>query len=104
MQTKKYISRFIGMLLIISVLAAHFSISGTSHTKKESEKPQITAVTQDVVIPNFDFDFAEISIVWDLRYTPILLSSKICGFALNVFIENSYFDKLFEHIIAINAP
>jgi hypothetical protein len=112
MRKSSYISKIMALLLLVFVLSAQMllgsgsNINGLQKTKTDPEKTESVNVYQsspEVVIPSYDFHFDTfyfepiISSVFDLEldnFNPFL----------NLKFKNSYFEKLFEHHIAINAP
>jgi hypothetical protein len=118
MEQKRYINRAFGVLMSIFMLTAVLTkdlvkatrltdtLVQTEDTQDDSDDSQsfITEFSSEVVIPSHAFNFGG-----DLAIIPVP-TIKILTFdalVLNIvkpIFKNSYFDKLFEHHIAINAP
>jgi hypothetical protein len=113
MRKNNIISKIIGLLMLVSVFSAHVASASyvprpqsdfSEKDKKEKETPIIQQISHESVVPTYDFSFEELQLVFDQNF--------IIGYEQNapfvkpvfVFFRNSYFDKLFEHHIAINAP
>ncbi|MCP9757609.1 hypothetical protein EGI26_20800 [Lacihabitans sp. CCS-44] len=113
MRKNNIISKIIGLLMLVSVFSAHVASASyvpqpqsasSEKDKKEKETPVIQQISHESVVPSYDFSFEEFQLVFDQNF--------IIGYEQNapfvkpffLFFRNSYFDKLFEHHIAINAP
>jgi hypothetical protein len=113
MRKNNIISKILGLLVLVSVFSAHVASASyvpqaQIETSEKNEKGKETTVIQQIshesVVPSYDFSFEEFQLVFDQNF--------IFGYEQNapfvkpffVFFRNSYFDKLFEHHIAINAP
>jgi hypothetical protein len=107
------ISKIIGLILLISVFSAHMAsalyvpqLNPKASDSKEKEKtPSVfQQISHETVVPSYDFYFGEFHLVF--------VESCIFGYEENTHLakpdyayhSNSYFEKLFEHHIAINAP
>lgn len=109
--------RFIGLILTVSVLMTHVvnisyvsdnkdsKSNKTENKKSESkEQAQIQEYHNDVLVPSHVFDFGSDVI---LNFPQALEFFEITGLFTvfsNPIYKWSYFEKLFELHIAINAP
>lgn len=99
--------------MLISVFSAHMASASyvpqkesktTDTEKKEKETSVFQQISQETVVPTYDFYFGEFQLVF--------VENCIFGYEENPplanpnysYHSNSYFEKLFEHHIAINAP
>ena len=99
--------------MLVSVFSAHLAAASYVPQKvakaaksdsKEKETPTFQQISPESVVPSYDFSFGELAIFFSQNFvfgyeekTPITNQH-------NLFLHNTYFDKLFEHHIAINAP
>ncbi len=110
MRENNIISKIIGLLMLVSVFSAHVASASyvpqpsTESSEKDQEAPVIQQISHESVVPSYDFSFEEFQLVFAQNF--IIGYEQNAPFAkpFFVFFKNSYFDKLFEHHIAINAP
>jgi hypothetical protein len=113
MRKNNIISKIIGLLMLVSVFSAHVASASyvcppqsdsSEKDKKEKETPVIQQISHESVVPTYDFSFEEFQLVFDQNFIIGYEQNPLFVKPLFVFFRNSYFDKLFEHHIAINAP
>lgn len=113
MKKQNNIVRFICLLLTVSVLMTHVvgvsyssnnKVSKENKTSESKDQPQVQEFHNDVLVPSHVFDFgADAILVFVQNYEFLESKSSISIFTKSFFVW-SYFDKLFELHIAINAP
>jgi hypothetical protein len=113
MRKNTIISKIIGLVMLISVFSAHIASasyvpqldSKTSDSEKKDKTPSVfQQISHETVVPSYDFYFGEFHLVF--------VENCLFGYEENTplakpdyaYHSNSYFEKLFEHHIAINAP
>lgn len=99
--------------MLVSVFSAHLaSASYVAHdipetsenNKKEKETPVIQQISHESVVPSHDFSFEEFQLVFDQDLIFGYQQASPLSNRIFLFLKNTYFEKLFEHHIAINAP
>lgn len=114
MKKQNYIVRFIGLILTVSVLMTHVvSISyvpnnkGSKSENKKSEskeQAQIQEYHNDVLVPSHVFDFgSDVILNFPQALDFFEITDLFTVFSSPIY-KWSYFEKLFELHIAINAP
>ena len=114
MKKKNIISRFFSVMLLISVFSAHVmgnlyvqpevTKKAKADTEKQQEQPQLQQLSHEIVVPSFDFHFGEITFQ-GFNNLVIFYAECVPGTIIQQFVyHHCFFDKLFEHHIAINAP
>ncbi len=120
MQKKSYIARLLsGVLLCFVLLSSVFSKElplqkNAQNTKEQrsekSSKPKsaqqsyLSELQMAVVIPAHGFQFAQDAIILPTPQICFIVSKKVLVIISKPLFKNSYFDKIFERHIAINAP
>ncbi len=116
MTKNTFISKFMGLSLLICVLSAHIYLPFQQAEKKETVQNQHKDKADDqsdasysqlshvVVLPSHEFHFGEFVFKGFLNVLPSVLKQSNTFSEFNSFFQNSYFEKLFELHIAINAP
>lgn len=119
MQKQSYILRVFGILMFKLVLLT--SVLGKqlpqphesekpnkeqSSDKKQSQEHQsfVSELSLEVVVPSHAFDFGHDIIVLPAPQIIFLEESTATKVFTKPVYRLSYFDKLFEHQIAVNAP
>ncbi len=117
MKKQNYIVRFIGLILTVSVLLTHgVSLSYVPHNKdfksnkaenkksESKEQAQVQEYHNDVLVPSHVFDFgSDVSLNFPQSVEFFEITDLFTVFS-NPIYKWSYFEKLFELHIAINAP
>lgn len=113
MKKTRFISKLTGIILLISVLSAHLSAGSVSHiepekkAKTDSDQPEsakLSQISPEIVVPSYDFDFQKFDLIYVQTAFLFYLENHVIFPHLRFLFRNSYFEKLFEHHIAINAP
>jgi hypothetical protein len=106
MGQKQYFLRIFGFLMAMAVFLAHGSTYSQIEKKgQNSNEAQVSVLSQDVVVPSFDFDFGNFELVFPkLEAVFFEDANYIAYFKFAFLLPTPYFDKLFEHFIAPNAP
>lgn len=99
--------------MLISVFSAHlasasyvpFSQLETSQSdEKQKDTPVIQQISHESVVPSYDFSFQELQLVFNQDFIFGYEQNSVFVKPFSLFFRNSYFEKLFEHHIATNAP
>jgi hypothetical protein len=110
MRKNNIISKIIGLLMLVSVFSAHVAsatyvpLPQSESSEKDKKTPVIQQISHESVVPTYDFSFEEFQLVFDQNFIIGYEQNPLFVKPLFVYFRNSYFDKLFEHHIAINAP
>lgn len=96
-------------LISIIVLGILFiaNFQGDRHfvsEKDENKTVLLQDFSQDVVVPSIQFVFQAEFILLQISSFEWLVENVAKNYFLNVIFSNSYFEKIFEVHIAINAP
>jgi hypothetical protein len=124
MRKNAYISRSFGLLMFIMVVVtsvmgkqiyhkhanqvpvATEKVKAKKATKGERSKEQtvVSEVSLEVVVPSHAFDFSYDAIILPLpQVIYVIVETSVKTFTKPLY-RLSYFEKLFEHFIAPNAP
>ncbi len=78
----------------------------TDDTQDDSDQDQsfLAELSSDVVIPSHAFNFGGELVLIPVPQVKILMFEEKCFAVAKPFFKHTYFDQLFEHHIAINAP
>jgi hypothetical protein len=113
MNKNTYISKFLGLILLVSVLCAHLAGANTpvplskktkAPTEKTSKNAELNTVSSEIVVPTFHFEFGDLGFPNFNNIFLAFVSEKTIITQFAVIFSNTYFEKTFEHHIAINAP
>lgn len=116
MKKQSYISSalsifIIGLVLVLSVfgkqLTYHQSVKQVSKSeKKENQSSQttISEVSLEVLVPSHAFDFNDAIFVFATQQIAIIAKNNVFQLITKPIFRLSFFEKLFELHIAINAP
>mgnify|MGYP000106070124 CR=1 FL=1 len=115
MKHQNYIFRGLGLFLSIFMLGIVFSKDLTeipasqevpvhADGDEEGQNAVYSELSSDYVIPSFAFDFgSDFELLPALTFT-VAVAENIFKVVTKPVFRISYFEKLFEHHIAINAP
>jgi hypothetical protein len=107
MLSKSALSRFVAAICFISILISQLAVNQryeTSDTENTSEETSLSQFNPQSISPSYSFSFEGIVPV-TIQISHVLIDLKIKIIKTRTsFSLNSYFAKLFEHHIAINAP
>lgn len=113
MKKTSFISKLTGIILLISVLSAHLSFGNVCHFEpekkaktddKQPESAKLSQISPEIVVPSYDFDFQKLDLIYVQTVFLFYIENHVIFPHLRFLFRNSYFEKLFEHHIAINAP
>lgn len=118
MKDRKHISRIFGLLMSMIMLTAVFSKSiagsivlqeqvaaSTSDDSDDSDKQTVVSeLSYQVVIPSHAFVFDADIVLPPAPSSVVLVETSEVKSVFKGIFRHSYFEKLFEHHIAINAP
>ncbi len=123
MKKPRNISRFSGLLLLFSVLFTHVfsrefhsvqepgnaAVASEKHCSgkdqsREDQQPSVSQLSFEVVVPHYAFDFGSPFIALLSPRFELLTNEENLPETTEPVYTDSYFEKLFEHHIAINAP
>jgi hypothetical protein len=99
--------------MLISVFSAHLvsasyipqrAVESSKSDQKEKETPVVQQISHESVVPSYDFSFQEFNLVFHQDTVFGYEQKTTFTKPFFLFFKNSYFDKLFEHHIATNAP
>lgn len=99
--------------MLVSVFSAHMASAAyipqhksesSENDKKEKETPVVQQISHESVVPSYDFSFEEFQLVFVQNFVFGYEQNTPSAKPFFLFFRNSYFDKLFELHIAINAP
>ena len=113
MKIKNYIFQAVSILMLLCVFTtqvsaiatASHSVSSTTDDDSNDKQANLKQLSQESVVPHYSFSFGEINGFFVTNYISTLIPKKETNASFGVcHPSNSYFEKLFEHHIAINAP
>lgn len=117
MEKRSTIIRFFGLFMLVAVLLNSFTpahavvveqtkIQKTADdsTSDSDEQTSFSEWSSDVVVPSHAFSFDNNLIVVPTPEFNFILSEAIAYKVSKPLYRHSYFEKLYEHHIAINAP
>ncbi len=113
MKKTSFISKLTGIILLISVLSAHLSFGNVCHFKpekkaktddKQPKSAKLSQISPEIVVPSYDFDFQKLDLIYVQTVFLFHIENHVIFSHPRFLFRNSYFEKLFEHHIAINAP
>lgn len=115
MKQNKHIFKALGLFLSLFMLTTVFTgnlvrkqVLAENQTQtnddQDEQKAHFTEFSSDYVIPSFAFDFgSDFVLVPAADFAVLLIENTFKAVSKPVY-RISYFEKLFEHHIAINAP
>jgi hypothetical protein len=114
MQKRTYISIINGLFLALYFLFAPAAVNASrdavavENTQNSSDDDQdrtyLSELSLDVIIPSYAFDFGG-DVIFEPFFAIEFLPETELSFARKTpSFPHSYFEKLFEHTIATNAP
>jgi hypothetical protein len=114
MRNKNFISRIVSVLMLVAIFTAQYASASSSYKKfqeikkdadtEKSEHTTFNQINPESIIPNHHFHFDALNMVFpEIVYYFTLKSATIFPKYL-FWTHNSYFEKLFGHLIVTNAP
>ena len=89
---------------VSAITAPQQSISSASEDDSSKEQTTLKQLSQETVVPHYSFSFGEINGFFS-NNIGIVIPERKTNLNFEIYYSaNPYFDKLFEHHIAINAP
>lgn len=94
-------SRSIASTLLIQ---EHVAASTSDDSEESDEQTEVSELSYQVVIPSHAFVFDADIVLPPAPSSVVLVESSEVKSVFKGIFRHSYFEKLFEHHIAINAP
>ncbi len=116
MKKQTYIARalsffVLGLVMILSVFGKQLATSQAQESKAKTEKkasePRQATISEwsaEVLVPSHAFDFNDAVFVFPTQHIAIPTTEKVFKLITKPIFRLSFFEKLFELYIAINAP
>lgn len=115
MKQNKHIFKALGLFLSLFMLTTVFTRSlveqkvvaesqAQADDEQDDQQVHFSEFSSDYVIPSFAFDFGSDFVLVPVADFSVLLIENTFKAVSKPVYRISYFEKLFEHHIAINAP
>jgi uncharacterized secreted protein with C-terminal beta-propeller domain len=118
MKKQTYIARalsffVLGLVMILSIFGKQIAdnqrlkADSKPKTEKKSSEPSQTTISEwsmEVLVPSHAFDFNEAVFIFPTQHIAIVAVEQVFKLITKPIFRLSFFEKLFELHIAINAP